>query len=65
MWHTNMTWEESLKESERHREREILRLRGLANFYNSEADKLEKTQRQSRDARKIAEPAKLQEGNTE
>lgn len=40
-FHTNMTAEKWLEESKKQRKREILRLRGLANFYNSEADRLE------------------------
>ena len=52
MWHTNMTTEEWLKEGERFRSSEIMRLRGLANFYNREADKLEAIQKSSRSVRR-------------
>ena len=52
-WHSNMTAEEMLKENERHREREIARLRGLANFYLEEARKLEEAQRSSRNLKNI------------
>lgn len=47
-WHTGMTAEQWIEESRRQREREIARLRGLANFYNREADKLELSARQDR-----------------
>jgi hypothetical protein len=55
MWHMNMTWDEMRKENEKFRTQEVRRLRGLAAFYNAEADKLEKK----------ALPAKLEEGNTD
>lgn len=40
-FHTNMTAEQWVEESKKQMQREIQRLRGLANFYNSEADRLE------------------------
>jgi len=52
-WHSNMTADDFLKENERHREREIIRLRSLGNYYLEEARKLEETQRKSQVARGV------------
>jgi len=48
-----MTADDFLKENERHREREIIRLRSLGNYYLEEARKLEETQRKSQVARGV------------
>ena len=47
-WHSNMTPEEVWKQIERERDREIMRLRGLASYYANEAAKLEETRRISK-----------------